>query len=93
MLLRPKVKGTGPLQKFYDVFNKWFGKATDGYVGTCRLLIHKSAFTLILLAAFAVLAGLMGKSVPPVSCPMKTRATHSPGCNCPTPRPRSARVK
>lgn len=64
LLLRPKVRGTGPLQKFYDVFNKWFGRATDGYVGTCRLLIHKSAFTLILLAAFAVLAGLMGKSVP-----------------------------
>ncbi len=61
MLLRPKVKGTGLLQKFYDMFNKWFGKATDGYVGTCRLLIHKSVFTLILLAAFAVLAGLMGK--------------------------------
>src|ERR1022692_181250 len=53
MLLRPKVRGTGLLQKFYNVFNKWFGKATDGYVGTCRLLIHKSAFTLILLAGFA----------------------------------------
>ena len=33
LLLRPKVKGTGPLQKFYDVFNKGFGRATDGYVG------------------------------------------------------------
>ena len=33
LLLRPKVKGTGLLQKFYDVFNKWFGRATDGYVG------------------------------------------------------------
>jgi HAE1 family hydrophobic/amphiphilic exporter-1 len=64
MLLRPKVRGTGPLQKFYDGFNKYFGRATDGYVGVCRALIHKSAFTLILLAAFAVLAGLMGKSVP-----------------------------
>jgi hydrophobic/amphiphilic exporter-1 (mainly G- bacteria), HAE1 family len=64
MLLRPKTRGTGPLQQFYDGFNKWFGRATDGYVGTCRLLIHKSAFTLILLAVFAVLAGLMGKSVP-----------------------------
>jgi HAE1 family hydrophobic/amphiphilic exporter-1 len=64
MLLRPKIRGTGPLQKFYDVFNKYFGRATDGYVGVCRALIHKSAFTLILLAGFAVLAGFMGKSVP-----------------------------
>jgi HAE1 family hydrophobic/amphiphilic exporter-1 len=64
MLLRPKTRGTGLLQKFYDGFNKYFGRATDGYVGVCRALIHKSAFTIILLAAFAVLAGLMGKSVP-----------------------------
>jgi HAE1 family hydrophobic/amphiphilic exporter-1 len=62
LLLRPKVKGTGLLQKFYDLFNKWFGRATDGYVGVCRLLIHKSSVALILLAAFAVLAGVLGKS-------------------------------
>ncbi|HXD00654.1 MAG TPA: efflux RND transporter permease subunit [Verrucomicrobiae bacterium] len=62
LLLRPKTKGTGLLQKFYDVFNKWFGRATDGYVGVCRLLIHKSSFALILLAAFTLLAGLLGKS-------------------------------
>jgi hydrophobic/amphiphilic exporter-1 (mainly G- bacteria), HAE1 family len=64
MLLRPKTRGKGLLQKFYDVFNKWFGRATDGYVGVCRVLIHKSSFALILLAGFAVLAGLFGKSVP-----------------------------
>jgi HAE1 family hydrophobic/amphiphilic exporter-1 len=62
LLLRPKVKGTGPLQKFYDVFNKWFGRATDGYVGVCRLLIHKSSVALVILAGFAVLAGLLGKA-------------------------------
>jgi len=62
LLLRPKVKGTGLLQKFYDLFNKWFGRATDGYVGVCRMLIHKSSVALILLAAFAVLAGVLGKS-------------------------------
>ena len=64
LLLRPKQRGTGLLQKFYDAFNKWFGRATDGYVGVCRLLIHKGAFTLILLVAFAVLAGFFGKSIP-----------------------------
>jgi hydrophobic/amphiphilic exporter-1 (mainly G- bacteria), HAE1 family len=62
LLLRPKVKGTGPLQKFYDVFNKWFGRATDGYVGTCRLLIRKSSIALMLLAGFMVCAGLLGKA-------------------------------
>jgi HAE1 family hydrophobic/amphiphilic exporter-1 len=63
LLLRPKKKGAGPLQKFYDLFNKWFGRATDGYVGVCRLLIHKSSFALILLAAFMVCAGFFGKII------------------------------
>jgi HAE1 family hydrophobic/amphiphilic exporter-1 len=64
LLLRPKKRGSGPLQKFYDWFNKWFGRATDGYVGVCRLLIHKSAFALMALAGLAVLAGLTGKRIP-----------------------------
>jgi HAE1 family hydrophobic/amphiphilic exporter-1 len=63
LLLKPKKKGKGPLQKFFDWFNKWFGKATDGYVGVCRFLVHKSAFSLLLLAGAMVLAGLLGKTV------------------------------
>ncbi len=64
LLLRPKKKGgTGPLQKFFDWFNKWFGRATDGYVGVCRFLVHKSAFAMLLLAGAMVLAGLLGKSI------------------------------
>jgi len=64
LLLRPKVRGTGLLQKFYDTFNKGFGRATDGYVGACRVLIHKSGFSMLLLLGAAVLVGVMGKSVP-----------------------------
>jgi HAE1 family hydrophobic/amphiphilic exporter-1 len=63
LLLRPKKKGKGPLQKFFDWFNRGFGLATDGYVGACRFLVHKSAFALLLLAGAMVLAGLMGKSI------------------------------
>ena len=63
LLLRPKKKGTGLLQKFFDWFNKWFGRATDGYVGVCRFLIHKSALAMLLLAGVLVLAGVLGKSV------------------------------
>jgi len=64
LLLKPKVKGTGLLQKFYDGFNKWFGRASDGYVGICRFLIHKSALALLLLAGAAVVAGLLGSRLP-----------------------------
>jgi HAE1 family hydrophobic/amphiphilic exporter-1 len=64
LLLRPRKKGGGPLQKFFNWFNEWFGRATDGYVGVCRFLVHKSAFALLLLVGAVVLVWLMGKSIP-----------------------------
>jgi HAE1 family hydrophobic/amphiphilic exporter-1 len=64
LLLKPKVKGTGPLQKFYDWFNRIFGRATDGYVGICAVAIRKSKTSLLLLLGVAVLAGVAGKSIP-----------------------------
>jgi HAE1 family hydrophobic/amphiphilic exporter-1 len=63
LLLKPKKRGKGPIQKFYDGFNKAFGAATAGYVGVCRVLIHKSAIAILLLIGLAVLAGLLGKNV------------------------------
>ncbi len=63
LLLRPKVKGSGPLQKFYDGFNRIFTRVTGGYVGTCRLAIRKSLVSLILLVGIAALAGLFGKTL------------------------------
>src|SRR5689334_2835748 len=32
LLLRPKTESRGPLRKFFDWFNRIFGRATDGYV-------------------------------------------------------------
>ena len=64
MLLKPKVHGTGPLQKFYDWFNRIFGKVTDGYVGICRIGIRRSFISMLLLAAVAVSSGFFGKMTP-----------------------------
>ncbi len=64
LLLKPKVKGTGPLQKFYDWFNRVFGRATDGYVSLCGAAIRKSKTSLLLLLGVAVLAGVSGKHLP-----------------------------
>jgi len=64
MLLRPKKKSWGPLQKFYDGFNKIFGRSTDGYVNWCDHLIRKSKMSLLLLAGVAVMAGFFGKHLP-----------------------------
>ena len=63
LLLKPKKKGTGPLQKFYDGFNRFFGRATDGYVSTCNLAIRKSGLSLLFLVGVVVITGLLGKSV------------------------------
>jgi HAE1 family hydrophobic/amphiphilic exporter-1 len=64
LLLRPRKEMRGPLGAFFRGFNRWFGRATDGYVGTCRHLIHKSAFSMILLVAVTVLAGLVLSRLP-----------------------------
>jgi len=64
LLLKPKKKGTGPLQKFYDWFNRVFGRATDGYIGVCGAAIRKSKTSLLLLLGVAILAGLAGNTIP-----------------------------
>ena len=64
LLLKPKVKGTGLVQKFYDGFNRGFGRITMGYVGVCRFAIRKSFLSLVFLFGAAVAAGFFGKIVP-----------------------------
>ncbi|NJD24832.1 MAG: multidrug efflux RND transporter permease subunit [Betaproteobacteria bacterium] len=64
LLLRPKVKSDSAIQRFYDAFNRVFGRVTNGYVGTCRMAIRKSAVSLVFLLGIAALAGLFGKTLP-----------------------------
>lgn len=64
LLLRPRKKGTGPLQKFFDGFNRLFNRATNSYVGACRFLIRKSLVAILLLVGLAVLTGVLGKRIP-----------------------------
>ncbi|MEI6071512.1 MAG: multidrug efflux RND transporter permease subunit [Verrucomicrobiae bacterium] len=64
LLLKHKKKGTGPLQKFFDAFNRGFGASTNGYVGVCRFLLHKSFVALFLLIGLTVATGFLGKAIP-----------------------------
>ncbi len=64
MLLKPKVKSNSPIQKFYDWFNRGFGKITNGYVGVCRFAIRKSFISLLFLVGVTFAAGFFGKLVP-----------------------------
>jgi HAE1 family hydrophobic/amphiphilic exporter-1 len=64
LLLKPKTKSKGLLSRFFEIFNRAYGRLTDGYVGTCRALIHKSGFSLLVLLVIALGAGVFGKLLP-----------------------------
>lgn len=64
LILKPKVRGSGPLQAFYDGFNRWFGRTNDGYVSFTSVLIRKTLLSMVFLAVLALVAGGLGKSVP-----------------------------
>jgi hydrophobic/amphiphilic exporter-1 (mainly G- bacteria), HAE1 family len=64
LLLRPKKESRGPLGKFFAWFNRVFGRATEGYVNVCSVLIRRLGLVCVLLLIFAVLAGFFGKKLP-----------------------------
>ncbi|HEY6368784.1 MAG TPA: multidrug efflux RND transporter permease subunit [Candidatus Binatia bacterium] len=64
LLLRPRKEARGPLGVFFRWFNRWFGRATDGYVNWCSHLIRKASFSMVLLLVLAVFAGLLGFRLP-----------------------------
>jgi HAE1 family hydrophobic/amphiphilic exporter-1 len=64
LLLKPRVRGTGPVQKFYDAFNRQFGRANAGYVSFCSVLIRKSLISMVFLGVLAAIAGGLGKQIP-----------------------------
>lgn len=64
LLLKPKVRGTGLMQKFYDGFNRQFGRANEGYVSFCSVLIRKSVISMLFLGLVAVVTGGLGKMIP-----------------------------
>jgi HAE1 family hydrophobic/amphiphilic exporter-1 len=64
LLLRPKKESRGPLGKFFAWFNRVFGRATEGYVNVCSVLIRRLGLVCVLLLIFVVLAGFFGKKLP-----------------------------
>jgi hydrophobic/amphiphilic exporter-1 (mainly G- bacteria), HAE1 family len=63
-LLRPKKESHGPLRRFFNWFNRGFGRATNGYVRLSGFLIRKTFMSLLLLAVVAVVAVLLGRKLP-----------------------------
>ncbi len=66
LLLKPRDQNRkrGPLQRFFDWFNRIFSRTTDRYVSTSGVLLHKSGMTMIALAIIAAVAVFMGAKLP-----------------------------
>ena len=54
LMLKPKQESRGLLRRFFDSFNRLFGRATDGYVHWAGALLRKSAIALVLLVGAVV---------------------------------------
>src|SRR5207249_7178035 len=68
LMLRPnKISGTegnGLLRRFFNAFNRIFGRATDGYVRWSGALIRKSAVALVMLVAAGAAGYFFSGKVP-----------------------------
>ncbi len=64
LLLRPKKESSGLLRKFFDGFNRLFGRGTELYVRLCGSFIRKSALALVVIASFTLGAAFFGTRLP-----------------------------
>jgi hydrophobic/amphiphilic exporter-1 (mainly G- bacteria), HAE1 family len=64
LLLKPRKETRGPLGRFFDGFNRWFTRATNGYIGWSQALIRKGIVALLIIGAFAGLDAVLGTRLP-----------------------------
>jgi len=64
LMLRPRKEARGLFAKFFGAFNRWFAKATHGYVALSRGLIRKAVIGVLILAGFALVDGVFGRRLP-----------------------------
>jgi len=83
LLLRPRRPMRGPLGAFFRGFNRWFARATDGYVACSGALVHKAVVAMVVLALVAGLAGLLGVRLPAGFVPEEDQGYMSLGVQLP----------
>src|SRR6267142_1422403 len=64
LLLRPRTESKGPLGRFFGAFNRWFLRATHGYINWSHFLIRKAIIGALILVGFAVLDGVVVRQLP-----------------------------
>ena len=64
LILKPREQKYGRMAKVFEGFNQVLHRATNGYVALSHRLIRKAAIPLVILAAFALFDGVLGKTLP-----------------------------
>jgi hydrophobic/amphiphilic exporter-1 (mainly G- bacteria), HAE1 family len=64
LLLRPRKKGRGLMERFFGWFNHCFDWVTERYVRISALFIRRLAIALVLLCLFGLGAFILGQKVP-----------------------------
>lgn len=64
MILRPHGQSNGFMARFFNRFNQAFDWTTNRYLGAVKIMIRRSALSLVGLVAFFVLAGGLFKTLP-----------------------------
>jgi HAE1 family hydrophobic/amphiphilic exporter-1 len=64
LLLRPGRTTRGPMGRFFGWFNRAYGRLTEGYIGVCRALIRKSAFSFSFLGLVTLAVAGLGRTLP-----------------------------
>jgi hydrophobic/amphiphilic exporter-1 (mainly G- bacteria), HAE1 family len=71
LLLKPRTQTRGLLRRFFDGFNRYFDRSTEGYLRWSRVLINKSAFAFLALIAAGVGAAFFSAHLPSSFLPVE----------------------
>src|SRR5438094_3790449 len=85
LLLRPRKESRGLLGRFFDGFNRGFGKVMHGYLIGSDALLHKAVFSVVLLLVIALSAGLLGSRLPRAFLPEEDQGYFYMNIQLPTP--------
>jgi multidrug efflux pump len=64
LLLKPRKESKGALGRFFAGFNRWFAKATHGYITLSHALIRKGVIAVLILVGFGLVDGVFGSRLP-----------------------------
>jgi len=64
LLLQPRKQGRGPLTRFFNAFNRFFDRITNGYIQVAAFFTRRASFALVFLVLFGALAFFFGQKLP-----------------------------